>query len=95
MGALKVTKVLKEHIYIKGINKKISTYIKMCEIYQLVKCNNERKEGIMILLSENWEMCFLHICGPFPRSGAKHQYKFGLIMFDLIHKTIPTKQSKH
>ena len=50
---------------------------------QKVKCDNERKEGVMIPISstEKLEKVFLDIRGPFPRSGGRHRYKF----LSLIH----------
>ena len=47
MGALKVIRALEEHLYIKDINRRVRNYIRNCHICQLVKCNYEKKEGIM------------------------------------------------
>ena len=72
MGALKVIKALEESCYIKNINRKVRMYIKSCKICQLVKTNNEKKEGVMIPITSQakLEKVFLDICRPFPRSGA-------------------------
>ena len=91
MGALKVVKALQEHVYMKDANRKVRKYIKQCHICQLVKVNNNRKEGTMIPITTSCklEKVFVDICGPFPRSGGKHQYKYLIIVFD--HYTRFTK----
>ena len=88
MGPLKVVKALLEHLYIKGINKRVRQIIRSCQICQLVKVNNERKEGEMITITSNHklEKAFLDICGPFPRNGGRHQYKYIVIIFDHYSK---------
>ena len=65
-------KALEEHLYIKDINRRVRNYIRNCHICQLVKCNNEKKEGIMISItsSNKLEKVLVDICGPFPRSGG-------------------------
>ena len=65
-------KALEEHVYVKDINRMVRNDIKHCHICQLVKCNNDKKEGIMIPItsSSKLEKVFVDICGPFPRSGA-------------------------
>ena len=70
MGALKVVKALQEHVYIKDANRKVRKCIKQCHICQLVKVNNERKEGTMIPITTSCklEKVFVDICGPFPVS---------------------------
>ena len=69
-------KALEEHVYIKDINKIVRSYIQTCHIRQLVKCNNEKKEGVMIPITSKHELekVFLDICGPFPRSGGPVSY---------------------
>ena len=91
MGALKVVKALQEHVYIRDANRKVRNQIKRCHICQLVKVNNHRKEGTMmpITSSNRLEKVFVDICGPFPRSGGRHQYKYFIILFD--HYTRFTK----
>ena len=66
MGAVKVIKALEEHLYIKDINRRVRNYIKSCRICQMVKCTNERKEGLMIPItsSDKLEKVFVDICGP-------------------------------
>ena len=88
MGSLKVMKALEEHTYIKNINRRVRDYIRQCHICQLVKCNNDRKEGIMqpITSTSKLESVFLDICGPLPRSGGRRQYKFIIIIFDHYSK---------
>ena len=51
MGATKGIKAIEENCHIKNINRKTRNYIKTCLICQLVKTNNERKEGMMIPVS--------------------------------------------
>ena len=91
MGALKVIKALEEHVYFKDINRRVRNYIKNCHICQLVKCNNDRKEGLMIPItsSNKLEKVFVDICGTFPCSGGRRKYKFIVIVFD--HYTKFTK----
>ena len=88
MGPQKVIKALEEHIYIKGINKKVRQMVRKCSICQMVKVNNERKEGAMITITSDrkLEKIFLDICGPFPRSGGRCRYKYIVIMFDHFSK---------
>lgn len=88
MGPRKVSKALAEHMYIKDLNRSVRKYIKTCHVCQLVKCNNERKEGTMIPITstQKLERVFLDICGPFPRSGGRHRYKFIIIIFDHFSK---------
>ena len=90
MGALKVIKALEESCHIKNINWKVRNYIKSCHICQLVKTNNEKKEGIMIPITskEKLEKVFLDICRPFPRSGGRHRYKYLIIIMDHFTKFI-------
>ena len=68
MGALKVRKALEEHTYLKDINRRVRKTIRNCHICQLVKCNNDRKEGVMqpITSTNKMERVFLDICGPMP-----------------------------
>lgn len=69
MGVEKVVKqALQEHIYIKGIKKKVKRPIKQCEICQKVKVANIKREGemIAILADERLEK----VCGPLPQSGG-------------------------
>ena len=70
MGALKVMKALEEHTNIKNINRRVRDYIWKCHICQLVKCNNDRKKGIMqpITTTSKLERVCLDICGPLPLS---------------------------
>ena len=91
MGAVKVVKALQEHVYFKDMNRRVRKYIQNCHLCQLVKCSNEKREGVMIPITstEKLEKVFLDICGPFPRSGGRHQYKYVVIMFD--HYTKFTK----
>ena len=72
MGTLKMVKALEEEMFIKGITKQVNKNIKTCTICQMVKPNNEKKEGTMIPITSNTklEKVFLDICGPFPRSGC-------------------------
>ena len=88
MGAMKVIKAIEENCHIKSINRKTRNYLKTCLICQLVKTNNERKEGMMIPITSQakLEKVFLDICGPFPRSGRRHQYKYIIIMMDHFTK---------
>ena len=46
-------KALEEHVYIKGLNKKVRELIKRCGICQRVKVNNERKEGALINITSD------------------------------------------
>ena len=73
------------------MNRKVRKYVQNCHICQLVKCSNEKREGVMIPITsaEKMEKVFLDICGPFPRSGGRHQYKYIIIIFD--HYTKYTK----
>ena len=48
MGAVKVVKALHEHDYFKHMNRRVRKYIQHCHLCQLVKCSNERREGVMI-----------------------------------------------
>ena len=84
MGAIKVIKALEENVYFKDINRRVRSYIRNCHLCQMVKCNNERKEGLMIPItsSKKLEKVFVDICGPLPRSGGRRQYKFIVIIFD-------------
>lgn len=88
MGPQKVIRALREHFQIKGVNKKARICIQTCQLCQLVKVNNERKEGVMIPITsqQKLEKLFLDICGPFPRSGGRKQYKFIIIIFDHFSK---------
>lgn len=88
IGAEKVTKALQEHIYMKGINKKIRNTIRTCKICQMVKVNNEKKEGAFITINsqKKLEKVFLDICGPFPRSGGRSGYRYIIIIFDHFTK---------
>ena len=88
MGALKIVKALEERVFIKSINRKVLRNIRTCSICQMVKCNNEKKDGIMIPIMSNskLEKVFLDICGPFPHSGGRHKFKFIVIMFDHFTK---------
>ena len=90
MGAMKVVKALEENWHIKNINHKVRRHIKNCFICQLVKSNNEKKEGVMIPITsqKKLEKVFLDICGPFPRSGGRHRYKYIIIMMDHFTKFI-------
>ena len=90
MGALKVIKALEESCHIKNINRKVRMYIRGCHICQLVKSNNEKKEGQMIPITSQakLEKVFLDICGPFPRSGGRHRYKYLIIVMDHFTKFI-------
>ena len=76
MGALKIVKALEEQVYIKNINRKVQKSIQTCHICQMVKHNNEKKEGVMIPITSKHklEKVFLDICGPFPRSGGTVSY---------------------
>ena len=87
MGAVKVVKALQEHVHFKDMNRKVRKYIQNCNICQLVKCSNEKREGVMIPITSTGklEKIFLDICGPFPRSGGRHQYKYIIIILSLIH----------
>ena len=73
------------------MNRRVRKYIQHCHLCQLVKCNNEKKEGVMIPITstKKLEKVFVDICGPFPRSGGRHQYKYIVIIFD--HYTKFTK----
>ena len=51
MGPEKVIKALEEHVYIKGIKKKVRQTVKKCSICQMVKVNNEKRERAIITLS--------------------------------------------
>ena len=84
-------KALQEHVYFTDMNRKVRKYIQHCHICQLVKCSNEKREGVMIPITSvaKLEKIFLDICGPFPRSGGRHQYKYIIIIFD--HYTKYTK----
>ena len=88
MGTLTVIKALEEQVYIKSINRKAQQAIQSCHICQLVKRSNEQKEGVMIPITSNHKLkkVFLDICGPFPRSGGRHRYKFIVIIFDHFSK---------
>ena len=66
MGPTKVVKVLGEHLYMKGMNKKVRMIVKKCAICQKVKVNNAKKEGEFMTITSNrrLEKVFLDICGP-------------------------------
>lgn len=83
MGTLKVVKAIDEHFYIKTYGK-VQLTINKCHICQLVKCNNKKKEGVMIPITSKikLEKVFLDVCGPFTRSGGRHKYQFIIIMVD-------------
>ena len=83
MGALKVIKALEESCHLKDINRKVRKYIKSCRICQLVKSNNEKKDGQMIPITSQAKMekVFLDICGPFPRSGGRHRDKYLCLLY--------------
>ena len=57
----KVIRAIEENCHIKNINRKTRNYLKTCLICQLVKTNNERKEGCLLYTS--W-------CGAFKRTEA-------------------------
>ena len=80
MGPTKVIKALEEHVYIKGINRKVRQTIKKCGLCQMVKVNNKKKEGAIITITSDrkLEKVFLDICGPFPRSGGRHRHKYSI-----------------
>ena len=43
----------------------------------------ERRDPMIPITSSNkLEKVFVDICGPFPRSGGRHQYKYLIITFD-------------
>ena len=88
MSPLKVIKALKEQVYIKNINRSVRMYIQTCHVCQLVKYNNERKEGTMIPITSTHklEKVFINICGPFPHSGGRNRYKFIIIIRDHFSK---------
>lgn len=88
MGPTKVIKALEEHAYIKGINKKVRLILRKCGLCQRVKVNNEKKEGALITITSErkLEKVFLHICGPFPRSGGRHRHKYIVIIWDHFTK---------
>ena len=81
---------LEENCKIKNINRKVRNYLKSCNICQCVKVNNEKKEGIMIPITSKakLEKVFLDICGPFPRSGGRHRYKYLIIIMDHFTKYV-------
>ena len=72
---LKIFKALEEEVFIKNITRKVNQNIKTCTICQMVKTNNEKKEGTMIPITSTTklEKVFLDICGPFPRRGGRHK----------------------
>lgn len=84
MGTLKVAKALTEHFFIKNLPKKVNKEIRTCHLCQLTKISNEVHEGKMIPITSKYklEKIFLDICGPFPRSGGRHRYKFIVIILD-------------
>ena len=88
MGPLKVVKALSEHVYIKGINKKVRQTVRKCTICQMVKTNNERKDGAMITITSchNLKKIFLDLCGTFPKSGGRSKFKYIVIIFDHFSK---------
>ena len=90
MGALKVVKALEESCHSKDINRKVRKYIRNCRICQLLKTNNEKREGQMIPITSQskLEKVFLDICGPFPRSGGRHRYKYLIILMDHYTKFV-------
>ena len=63
MGAMKVVKALEEHVYFQDMNRTVRRHIKHCHLCQLVKCNNEKKEGVMIPITstEKLEKVFVDI----------------------------------
>ena len=82
MGPTKVVTALEEHMYVKGMNKKVRQVVKKCTICQ--KVNNAR--FMTITSSRRLEKVFLDICGPFPRSGDRHRYKYYVIVWDHFSK---------
>ena len=88
MGTVKIVKALEEEVFIKNIVRKVNQNIKTCVICQMVKTNNEKKEGTMIPITSTTklEKIFLDICGPFPCSGGRHKYKLWLLF--IRHKNV-------
>ena len=90
MGTLKIVKAWRRKSF-KNITRKVNhaQHIKICTICQMVKTSNEKKEGTMIPIISNTklEKVFLDICGPFPRSGGRHKYKFIVIILDPVSYT--------
>ena len=62
--------------------------VKKCAICHKVKVNNAKKEGEFMTITSNrrLEKVFLDICGPFPRSGGRHRYKYIVIIWDHFSK---------
>lgn len=94
-GYMGTKKTVKKHGYIKGVCRKVRNVIRTCKIYHLVKCNNERKEAIMIPIRSNNKLdkVFMDICGLFPRSEGCHANKFILIMFDHYTELYPIRKA--
>ena len=90
MGTLKVAKAIAEHFFIKNLPKKVTREIRTCHLCQLTKTSNEIHEGRLIPITSNYklEKTFLDICGPFPRSGGRHRYKFIVIILDHFSRYI-------
>ena len=49
MGTIKMVKALEEDLFIKNIARKVSKNIKTCTLCQMVKTNNEKKDGTCLL----------------------------------------------
>jgi transposase InsO family protein len=90
MGRNKVTKALLEHLYIKGINKKVAKAIENCDICQKVKINNIKRDGEIqsILAKKPLERVFVDICGPFPSTDGRMRHKFIFILVDCFSKYV-------
>ena len=90
MGTLKVAKALAEHFFIKNLPKKVTKEIRTCHLCQLAKTSSEIHEGKLIPITSKYklEKTFLDICGPFPRSGGRHRYKFIIIILDHFSRFI-------
>lgn len=64
MCTKKSIKALEEHIYMRGLYRKVRNVVKTWRICKLVKYNNKRKEVIMIPIRSNkkLEKVFVDIC---------------------------------
>ena len=54
-----------------------------------------KRQMIPITSSSKLEKVFVDTCGPFPRSGGRHQYKFIIIIFDHYTKFIKLYPINH
>lgn len=82
-GQQKVIAAIREHFYMKKMEKSVARTIESCDLCQKVKMANVRYEGKWInnQARSALEQVFVDICGPFP-SSTKHRFKYLVIVLD-------------